>query len=59
MSPGTQFVRAANGNVFSLVQVTENLDQLSFDFARLDVDPFRVAVPDANDEDSLCGSGNG
>src|ERR1700687_548336 len=59
MSPGTQFVSASNGNVISLMKVTENLCQLSIDFTRLHVDPFRVAIPDANDENSFCSPGNG
>ncbi len=59
MSPRMQFVGASNGYVIPLPQVAEDLRQLAVRFARLDVDPFRVPVPDTNDEVSFCRSGNG
>src|SRR6266852_6822599 len=59
MSARQQLIRTSNGNVLSVPQVTENLYQLSVDFTGLDIDPFGVPIPDANDEGSFCGTGNG
>jgi hypothetical protein len=58
MSPGTQFIGTSDGNVIPLPQKTKNFDQFSIGFARLDIDPFRISIPDANEEDSFCCSSN-
>ena len=58
MGSRTQFVRTANGHIISIPQIPENLGLLSIDFARLDIDPFRIPIPDANDKRCFCGSGD-
>ncbi len=58
MGSRTQFVRTANGHIISVPQIPENLGLLSIYFARLDIDPFRIPIPDANDKRCFCGSGH-
>ena len=58
MGSRTQFVRTANGHIISVPQIPENLGLLSIDFAGLDIDPFRIPIPDANDKRCFCGSGD-
>src|SRR5215471_1449334 len=58
MSPGSQFVGAPHRHFVSFAQAAKNLDNLAVQLASLDVYPLGVSPSNADDERSLCGSGN-